>query len=145
MTAHFDVKKKRELARSGVFETFDFVVREPDMRIATLRARRDKLITQIDEQLQLATNKNYAPVKYKWVSDVKGNFRRTAFPVKIRKWWLELLDGRVQISVFIKGKPIKLRGECNAIEVEDMSELVPTLELLRLSVELGDFDTLIHN
>ena len=55
----------------------------------------------------------------------------------------ELLDGRVQISVFHKGKPVKLRGECNAIQIEDLSELVPTLELLRLSVELGDFDTLL--
>ena len=143
MTAHFDAKKKRQLARSGVFESFDFVVREPDMRVAAVRARRDQLIQNIEEQIELATNKNYAPVKYKWVSDVNGNFRRAAVPVRIKQWWLELLDGRVQISVFHKGKPVKLRGECNAIQIEDLSELVPTLELLRLSVELGDFDTLL--
>jgi len=143
MTAHFDAKKKRQLARSGVFESFDFVVREPDMRVAAVRARRDQLIQNIKEQIELATNKNYAPVKYKWVSDVNGNVRRAAVPVRIKQWWLELLDGRVQISVFHKGKPVKLRGECNAIQIEDLSELVPTLELLRLSVELGDFDTLL--
>lgn len=143
MTAHFDAKMKRQLARSGVFESFDFVVREPDMRVAAVRARRDQLIQNIKEQIELATNKNYAPVKYKWVSDVNGNFRRAAVPVRIKQWWLELLDGRVQISVFHKGKPVKLRGECNAIQIEDLSELVPTLELLRLSVELGDFDTLL--
>ena len=143
MTAHFDAKKKRQLARSGVFESFDFVVREPDMRVAAVRARRAQLIQNIKEQIELATNKNYAPVKYKWVSDVNGNFRRTAVQVRIKQWWLELLDGRVQISVFHKGKPVKLCGECNAIQIEDLSELVPTLELLRLSVELGDFDTLL--
>ena len=73
MTAHFDVKKKRELARSGVFETFDFVVREPDMRIATLRARRDKLITQIDEQNLIYTASPSPPLN--GFSNAMGNNR----------------------------------------------------------------------
>ena len=64
-------------------------------------------------------------------------------PLKIKQWWLETLDGAIQLSVFYKGRAIELREGRRAIKVDEMKELVPTLQLLQLSVKLGDFDDLV--
>jgi len=34
---------------------------------------RRKLMAKIDEQIQLATNKDYTPTQYKWITDEDGN------------------------------------------------------------------------
>ena len=64
-------------------------------------------------------------------------------PLIINQWWLETLDGTIQLSVFYKGRAIELRQGRRAIKVDEMKELVPTLQLLQLSVKLGDFDDLV--
>ena len=143
MTTHFDVKKRKHGAKSEIFESFDFVIREPDSHIFATLAKRNKILKDLDEQIKIASNRSYQPVKYKWLADVNGNIKRTAIPVKVKKWWVELLDGRVQISVYYKGKPIEMKDGRNAIQIDNLKELVANLELLRASVNLGDFDDLL--
>ena len=140
MTTHFDLKSRRHGAKSEIFESFDFVIREPEQHILATLAKRRKVIEGINEQIKIASNRGYQPVIYKWLADVNGNIRRTAVPVKIKKWWVELLDGRVQISIFFKGKPVEMKDGKNAIQIDSIKEIVANLELLRASVHLGDFD-----
>ena len=144
MTTHFDIKTRKRGVKSEIFESFDFVVREPERNIAATLAKREKIIKCLDEQIKLASNRGYQPMKYKWLADVNGNIRKTAVPIKLKKWWVELLDGRVQISIFYKGKPIELKDGRDAIRIDSVKELVAHLELLRASINLGDFDDLIE-
>ena len=97
----------------------------------------------MDEQILIASNRAYKPVKYKWRADSNGNIRRISVPIKLKKWWTETLRGKVQISVFYKGKVLELKDGRNAIQIDSVRELVSSLELLRLSVQLGDFDDLM--
>ena len=41
-----------------------------------MAVRRRKLIAKIDEQIQLAVNKDYTPTQHKWVTDEHGNKRK---------------------------------------------------------------------
>lgn len=143
MTTHFDVKTRKKGAKSEIFESFDFVIRELDSHISATLAKREKILKGLEEQIKIASNRSYQPVKYKWLADINGNIRRTAIPVKVKKWWVELLDGSVQISVYYKGKPIDMKDGRDAIQVDSLKELVAHLELLRASVNLGDFDDLL--
>ena len=140
MTTHFDVKTRKKGAKSEIFESFDFVIRELDSHISATLAKREQILKGLDEQIKIASNRSYQPVKYKWLADINGNIRRTAIPVKVKKWWVELLDGSVQISVYYKGKPIDMKDGLDAIQIDSRKELVAHLELLRASVNLGDFD-----
>ena len=143
MTTHFDVKTRKKGVKSEIFESFDFVIREPDSHISATLAKREKILKGLDEQIKIASNRSYQPVKYKWLADINGNIKRTAIPVKVKKWWVELLDGSVQISVYYKGKPIYMKDGRDAIQIDSLKELVAHLELLRASVNLGDFDDLL--
>ena len=143
MTTHFDVKTRKKGVKSEIFESFDFVIREPDSHISATLAKREKILKGLDEQIKIASNRSYQPVKYKWLADINGNIKRTAIPVKVKKWWVELLDGSVQISVYYKGKPIYMKDGRDAIQIGSLKELVAHLELLRASVNLGDFDDLL--
>ena len=143
MTTHFDVKMRKKGVKSEIFESFDFVIREPDSHISATLAKREKILKGLDEQIKIASNRFYQPVKYKWLADINGNIKRTAIPVKVKKWWVELLDGSVQISVYYKGKPIDMKDGRDAIQIDSLKELVAHLELLRASVNLGDFDDLL--
>ncbi len=82
-------------------------------------------------------------MRYTWRSDVNDNVKKVEVPLKIKQCWLETLDGTIQLSMFYKGRAIELRQGHHAIKVDEMKELVPTLQLLQLSVKLEDFDNLL--
>ena len=77
-----------------VLDTLNFVGFNPPQNKNPIAVRRRKLIAKIDEQIQLAANKDYTPTQHKWVTDEHGNQRkvevadvlsiqRPTFPIKI--------------------------------------------------------------
>ena len=104
--------------------------------------KRDQIKTKLTEQILLATDRSYVPTKNKWITEVDGHVRRISVPVKVRRWWSEVEGGKIQVSVYYKGKPLELEAGKNAIEINSPNELVPTLRLLQKSIDLGDFDVL---
>jgi hypothetical protein len=143
MTTHFDSKLHKEGVKSGIYESFEFVVREPEKYIIAMLRKRGAIVKDIDQQIQIATNRAYRPVKYKWRSDFSGNIRQIAVPIRVKKWWTETLDGKVQISVYHKGKALEFKEGRNAIQVDSIKELKPSFELLQVAINLGDFDDLL--
>ena len=105
--------------------------------------KRETIVKDIDQQIEMATNRTFRPVKYKWQSDFNGNIRQIAVTIKVKKWWTEMLDGKVQISVYYKGKALEFRQGLNAIQIDSIRELAPTFELMQVSINLGDFDDLL--
>ena len=55
-----------------VFDALNFVVFNPLQNNNPIAVRRSKLITKIDEQVQLAANKDYTPTQQKWITDEHG-------------------------------------------------------------------------
>ena len=55
-----------------VLDTVNFVAFNPLQNNNPIAARRRKLMAKIDEQIQLATNKDNTPTQHKWVTDAEG-------------------------------------------------------------------------
>ena len=60
----------------SVLDTLNFVTFNPPQNNNPIAVRCRKLITGIDEQIQLAANKEYTPTLHKWVTDEHGNQRK---------------------------------------------------------------------
>ena len=52
-----------------VLDTLNFVAFNPLQNNNPIAVRRRKLMAKIDEQIQLATNKDYTPTQHKWVTE----------------------------------------------------------------------------
>ena len=59
-----------------VLDTLNFVAFNPLQNNNPIAVRRRKLMVKIDEQIQLAANKDYTPTQHKWVTDDDGSQRK---------------------------------------------------------------------
>jgi hypothetical protein len=106
--------------------------------------RRHKLLTKLDEQLQLARNSDYQPTKTEYVSDAESNLTAVQRCKRIRRWWATKADGTLQLTIRYGSKPLELAKGKNAVEIASEAELVGTLEQIRAAVEQGELDELIE-
>jgi len=143
MTKHFSKIKSPAEAKSEIWNKLKFVTRIPSSKIKSIMSKREQLKTKLSEQILMATDRSYVPTKNKWITEVDGHVRRVSVPIKAKRWWTEAEGGKLQISLYHKGKPLELEFGKDAIEVNSLNDLVPTLRLLKKSVDLGDFDSLL--
>ena len=47
--------------------------------------RRRKLMAKIDEQIQLAADKDYTPTQHKWVTDEKGYQKKVEVAKRVKR------------------------------------------------------------
>ena len=59
-----------------VLDTLNFFAFNPPQNNNPIAVRHRKLIAKIDEQIQLAANKDYTPRQQKWVTEEHGNQRK---------------------------------------------------------------------
>ena len=143
MTKHFIFDKENILPKSEIWRGFKLVTRIPEKQLKHTQNIRNRLQKLISQQILMASDKSYQPTKFKWVTDAFGNVRRVAVPIRTKKWWILTPCGKVQISVIYKGNPVELEFGKNAIEIDSLNDLIPTLKLLQKSVALGDFDSIL--
>src|SRR6056300_429248 len=104
--------------------------------------RRKKLIAKIDEQIQLATDPNFQPMKTKWIKDEYGSDQKVTVPKRVKRWWNENLDGTVVLTIRYGSKPLEFAKGKARIAVEDDDAVVPALEQIKAGVTAGDLDSL---
>ncbi len=112
-------------------------------------ARRKKLSSKLYEQIQLAKASQeggqYAPVKVRIVRDKETGAKQRLEAAKIIKpwWWDE--NGKICVMIHYGSKVLELQNGLNAVEVDDISALVLTLELIKTAVEKGELDDQINS
>jgi len=131
------------IKKSDTWTSFKMVQAAPVQAISKVFRKREALHKLLAEQILLANNRSYAPMKSRWITEVDGNVRRVMVPKKIKKWWVLLPNGKIQVSVYFKSRRLELEPGKNAIEINGKPELISTLEDIQRSIDLGDFDTLI--
>ena len=99
-----------------VLDTLNFVAFHPLQNNNPIAVRRRKLIAKIDEQIHLATNKDYTPTQYKWVTDEHGNQRKVGVPKRVKRWWTASVDGKINLVMRYGSKPLEFSKGKNAIE-----------------------------
>ena len=121
-----------------VLDTPNFVAFNPLANNNPIAVRRRKLVAKIDEQIQLAANKDYTLTKYKWVTDEHGNQRKVEVAKRVKRWWTASVDGRINLVVRYGSKHLEFAKGKNAIELGSEAEVADVLMKVREAAELGD-------
>ena len=127
-----------------VLNTLNFVAFNPLQNNTPIAVRRRNLIAKIDEQIQLAANKDYTPTQHKWVTDEHGNQRKVEVSIRVKRWWTASVDGKINLLVRYESKPLEFAKGKNAIELESEAEVADTLRKVRTAAEQGELDALIE-
>ena len=125
-------------------ETLNFVAFNPLQSNNSIAVRRRKLIAKIDEQIQLAANKDYTPTQHNCVTDENGNQRKVEVAKRVKRWWTASVDGKTNLVVRYGSKPINFAKGKNAIELASEAEVAHVLAKVREAAELGELDALIE-
>ena len=124
--------------------SLNFVEFNPLQNNNPIAVRRRKLIAKIDEQIQLATNKDYTSTQYKWVTDDDGKQIKVEVAKRVKRWWTASVDGKINLVVRYGSKPLEFAKGKNAIELASEAEVADTLRNVREAAELGELDALIE-
>ena len=127
-----------------VLDTLNFVAFKPLANNNPIAIRRRKLIAKIDEQLQLASDKDYTPTQHKWITDADGNQKKVEVAKRVKRWWTASVDGKINLVVRYGSKPLEFAKGKNAIELVSEGEVADTLRKVREAAELGELDALIE-
>lgn len=127
-----------------ILKTLKFKAFETVSKNNPIAVRRRKLIAKIDEQILLATDSSFVPVKTKWLKDSEGVEQKTEVRKRVKRWWSECSDGTVQLTVRYGSKPIEFEKGKSAILVATLAEVAPTLKTVRTAVESGELDELLE-
>ena len=110
--------------------------------------RRNKLISKLWEQLELAkakhSGKDFVIKRYKKVKDLEGNIKSIEKPKRIKPWWFTSNTGALCINVFYGSKVLELAKGKTAIEATNLENVIEVLGLLKREAEMGTFDTAIE-
>ena len=118
-------------------------VYKPNTQRSPIARRREKLAFKLEEQLKLAIDSTYQPTKIVWNTDSDGNQHKVEQPKRIKRWWIELDGGSVQLTVRYGSKPLEFAKGKNAIALKSNEDVEPTLRKLKLAVLGGEFDEML--
>ena len=127
-----------------VLDTLNFVAFNPLQNNNSIAVRCRKLIAKIDEQIQLAANKDYTPMQHKWVTDEHGNHRKVEVTKRVKRWLTASVDGKINLVVRYGSKPLEFAKGKNVIDLTSEAEVVDVLAKVREAAELGELDSLIE-
>lgn len=114
-----------------------------------LFARRQKLSSKLDEQIQLAkaqqSGEAFAPVKIRTVKDeVTGESHRVEVPKKLKPWWWIGENGKLCITVRYGARTLEIVEGKNAIETDSIADVITSLQVIRTAVDSGELDKRIE-
>lgn len=133
-----------------VFTKLKLVTSKKEQNASPIIVRRNKLVSKISEQIELATAKKegrlYAPKRIKNVTNADGE-RVTVETIKrVKEWFWVTPTNKINLSLRYGSKTLLLNAKgANAIEVATANELIDTLSDLRDAVNAGELDEAITN
>ena len=114
-----------------------------------VQVRRNKMSRRLWEQIQLAkaqqSGTEFAPVKQRSYLDKETGLRKQVETTKrVKPWWFTADNGKLAMNVRYGARVIELAKGKSSIEIVNMDQLVPTLELIKQAVEEGELDAQIE-
>ena len=108
-------------------------------------ARRQKLSTKLGEQIQLAkaqqSGTDFSPVRVRTVKDeVTGQNRKVEVPKKLKPWWWTDDKGKLCITVRYGARTLEIIEGKNAIETDNIADVITSLQVIRSAVDAGELD-----
>ena len=108
-------------------------------------ARRQKLSTKLAEQIQLAkaqqSGTEFSPVRVRTVKDeATGQSRKVEVPKKLKPWWWTDDTGKLCITVRYGARTLEIVEGKNAIETDNIADVIASLQVIRSAVDAGELD-----
>ena len=119
--------------------------KRPEQQPAIVK-RRNKLISQLHDQLQLAQaefeGREYLKARRRHVKNpVTGEYTDAVVSRKPRAWYWTADDGKIYLNLRYGTRVLELAKGKSAIEVGERRHLAPTIEALKQAVAAGEVDT----
>lgn len=131
----------------SVLSALKLVAAKPQRVMDPVQLRRAKLVTKLDEQIELAkaaqTGGSYTPMRAKRVKDAEGNVSVVQVPRRVKQWYWAVEGGRVCVAVRYGGRVLELGKGKTAVETQP-EQLVATLGRLRDAAAAGELDEQIY-
>jgi hypothetical protein len=111
--------------------------------------RRNKPTGHLTHQIALAKAANAGDVftakKVKFLTDTATG-ERTSVEVstRVKPWWFSA-NGKIALTLRYGAKVLEIAKGKNAIEVEDMDDLIATLEIIKDAAHAGELDAQIDS
>ena len=108
-------------------------------------ARRQKLSTKLAEQIQLAkaqqSGTEFSSVRVRTVKDeTTGQSRKVEVPKKLKPWWWTDDTGKLCITVRYGSRTLEIVEGKNAIETDNIADVIASLQVIRSAVDSGELD-----
>ena len=112
-------------------------------------ARRQKLSTKLTEQIQLAkaqqSGAEFSPVRVLTVKDeATGLSSKVEVPKKLKPWWWTDEKGKLCVTIRYGARILEIVEGKNAIETDNIADVIASLQLIRSAVDSGELDARIE-
>ena len=104
------------------------------------QARRNKLITQLEQQRELAKDENYVVKRQKWVKQEDGGKQLVDLPKRVKRWWRVDGSGNCFLILRYGNKVISPMPDKGAIAVGDKAKLPEILDAVITATRAGELD-----
>jgi hypothetical protein len=106
--------------------------------------RRIKLLTQLEQQRELAADANFVVLTKKWVRQEDGSKALVDRQKRVKKWWVVDMMGNCFFTVRYGSKLIEIEKGKSAIAVGSKDNLLAVIEAVVAAVKSGEFDALLN-
>jgi len=126
-----------------ILNTLKLVEFKPHSGGGRIQMRRRKLAEKIDQQILLANDPSYRPIKIVWTKDSNGLEQRRETPKRIKRWWVQNIDGTVQLTIRYGSKALELAKGKSAIECASVAAVSDVLLKIKAAAESGELDVIL--
>ena len=133
----------------AILDNLKLVVGKRSRYLDPVVVKRNKLSARIQEQMDICQahldGRIYAPTRERVVVDeTTGESSVVSVKKRVTEWFWQSNTGKVNIALRYGASTLNLaKGGKNAIEVNSLHEVIPTLEMLKSAVETGELDVAI--
>ena len=126
----------------SVLKTLNFVA-VPKRTNDPLVQRRNKLITQLQQQRALAEDPNLIVITQRWRKSEDGSKRLVERQKRVKRWWSEDMLGLCVLTVRYGAKLLEFERGKAAIAVGDNANLIHTIDAVLAAAGAGELDAAI--
>ena len=121
----------------------NFVSLPKNFRNDPVMKRREKMLSQLEQQRNLAQDPSFTIVQQRWVKDENGVKQPVERHKQIKRWWLRNGMGDCLLIIRYGSRVLELQKGKAAIDVGGEANLVAVIEEIMRMTKEGELDALL--
>ena len=121
----------------------NFVALPKNFRNDPVMKRREKMLSQLEQQRNLAQDPSFTIVQQRWVKDENGIKQPVERHKQIKRWWLRNGMGDCLLIIRYGSRVLELQKGKAAIDTGGEANLVSVIEEIMRMTKEGELDGLL--